>query len=500
MRSSFVLASVCFLVVLGAPARAQIPLLPPVDGAIRVHFDAPEDAFGPGHRGIDYVTSPGEHIRASGAGVVTFAGAVAGTTAVTIAHAADVETTYSDLAEILVAPGEQVEAGIWIGRTGVAHEGSDGLHFGVKVAGSYVDPSTMLSATDVAAAVHLAPVIWEPSRAIPQPLRAALAPRGPGRYEPQCEEADTGRAPAGPPNDHIAIAVAGITSKTRGRDSGDMFDPGPRSFGYPDDRVYRFSYRGADDRDLHQDYERTDTYGDIREAARRLRELLRAIAVRHPEAEVDLIAHSQGGIVARTYLRRYADPFDERLPRVANMVTIASPHTGAAAAGNVPRLRADTISGPFLLAAASRAARAGHSVPDPNGESVAQLRPGSDLLDSLAAGDVPYGTRVLSLGIPNDLIVPADRTDAGGDVHRLVPPRTVVRGHKAIVTSPTTRRYVYDFLRGAAAPCPTVWDGWGRTFGRAVSFAESQLHRVVSTLEGAPGRLITDLRKLTRGT
>ena len=495
MRLSLVLAMTCAAVTVTAPARAQASrLVPPVDGAIRVHFNAPESAFGPGHRGVDFSTVPGESVRAAGDGLVTFAGVVAGTSVVTISHEGDVETTYSDLAEVLVVPGQRVAARDWIGRAGSAHGTTEGLHFGVKVAGAYVDPSTVLVSADVGAAVHLAPVIWEPSAEVPEPLRAALAPRGPGHHEPGCEEVDSTLAPGGPPNDHIAVAIAGITSKTKGADSGDMFDPGPKSFGYPDDRVYRFSYRGADDPDLHEDYERTDTYGDIRGAARRLGDLLRSIERRHPGVEVDLIAHSQGGIVARTYLRNYADPFDG--PRVANLVTIASPHTGAPAAVNVPRLRENTVSGPLALDWASRAARAGHPIPDPNGASVGQLTPGSDLLDSLAEGDVPYGTRVLSLGIPNDLIVPADRTDADGDVHRMVPPRTIVSGHKAIVTSPVTRRYVYDFLRGTTAPCPTGWDSWGRTFGRAVSFAESQLHRVVSTIEGGPGHLIRSVRAL----
>ena len=183
---------------------------------------------------------------------------------------------------------------------------------------------------------------------------------------------------------------------------------------------------------------------------------------------------------------------------MANLVTLSSPHTGAPAAVNVDRLRADTFVGPLLLDAASHAARNEHAVPDPYGASTAQLTPGSSLLNSLAAGDVPYGTRVLSLAIPNDLIVPADRADAGGDVHRVVPPQTIAGGHGAVVTSPVTRRYVYDFLRGAPAPCPTAWDGWGPTIGRGLSFVESNVHRAVTAVEGSAGRLLTGVRDLIK--
>jgi pimeloyl-ACP methyl ester carboxylesterase len=99
--------------------------------------------------------------------------------------------------------------------------------------------------------------------------------------------------------------------------------------GYPERRVYRFSYAGIDGPRLHRPFSRADSYGDLDRAARRMRALLEAIASKHPGRDVDLIAHSQGGVVARAYLTKTADVSDRSLPRVEHLVTFASPLTGA---------------------------------------------------------------------------------------------------------------------------------------------------------------------------
>jgi hypothetical protein len=296
-----------------------------------------------------------------------------------------------------------------------------------------------------------------------------------------------------PPNDNVAIAVAGIASKTRGRDAADMYHPGPAFFGYPEERTYLFSYRGSNDEDLHEDYARTDTYGDIGTAAARLGELVERVRRRHPGRGIDLIAHSQGGIVARTFLASHAH---HGRGRIEHSVTFASPHGGAPAAVNVGHLRERTITGPLLLGAAHRAAAAGLPIPDPLSPAVAQLAPGSALMDDLGRRDVAFGTRMLTLGIPNDIVVPADRTAAPGSHHRLVPPRGGAAGHSAVVTSPEGRALAFDFLRGAPRSCPTVWDAWGSRAGRGVSFVQSKLGALVGALEGTAAgsaRAVADL-------
>ncbi len=492
------------VVLAPSPARAQF-LIPPVDAAIAQGFDEPESDYSAGHRGIDYSVPVGSRVRAAGEGMVTFAGSVAGSLAVTIDHGGGLETTYSRLAEVWVEAGRKVDAGTWIGLSGNAHPGEPGLHLGAKLDGRYVDPADLLGPIDASGALRLTPLLWEPSASFGDEFGSALAPTGPGDHHNSCAEVQGEVAKSGaPPNDNVVVAVAGIASKTRGGVSADMYRPGPRFFGYHPEHTYEFSYRGSGGPGLHTRYERTDTYGDIRAAARELAVLVDQVGQRHPGKDVDLIAHSQGGIVARTYLAEIAHAHAG--PRIEHFITFATPHDGAPAAGNVDHLARDTVTGPMILAGASKLARAGHRVPDPLAPAVRQLAPGSQLMDSLASKDLLYGTRVLTLAIPNDLIVPADRTDLYGSTHRVVPPRDVVRrlgpalvpgnGHSGIVTSETARAYVRGFLSGRPAPCPTVWDEVGPKTGAAVSWVEGNLGGLVSLAEGFGGRIVASVADL----
>ena len=510
MRSYICCAVALSLLGLPSVASAQdIGLVPPVDGAIGRHFDPPDGTFGPGHRGVDFTVPAGARVRAAGAGTVSFAGTVAGALAVSVRHGSGLSTTYSQLGEVWVDEGDAVASGTWLGLVGTAHDGVPGLHLGVKVDGVYVDPLSGMAPLDLGGALRLTPLLWEPSAAIPQPLADAMRPTGPGSNRRSCSAAEGRTSAVAPPNDNVVIAVAGIGSKTVGPDAADMYHPGPRFFGYEPNKTYLFSYRGAGGSRLHRDYERTDTYGDIEHAAARLGELVQAVGRKHPGADIDLIAHSQGGIVARTYLARRASGRFVGGPRVAHLVTLASPHTGAPAAANVEHLREETRSGPPLLALAVDRAAAQWPIPDPTSAAVTQLTPDSHLLDSLASQDVTFGTRVLTLGIPNDLVVPADRTSLPDSQHRIVPPMAAIRvvggrplpgnGHSAVVTSPVTRGYVHGFLSGRAEPCLTVWDGVGSTIGRAISAAEARLGAVVSHAEGLGGRVVRTLGEVADG-
>lgn len=456
-------------------ARAQAPgaLVPPVDGPVARAFEAPASAYGAGHRGIDYKLPSGTPVRAAAAGTVTFAGAVAGDLAVTIAHGSGLETTYSELGSISVSVGEQVGEGAWIGRSGSAH-GRDGLHFGVKLEGSYVDPSSFLGSLDVSGAIHLAPLLWEPGdmggleMILPPATDAGDADRSCTPLEPLQEQSLA-------PNDNIAVAVAGLSSKTAGGIDAAIYEAGPLDLGYDPRRIYRFSYRGIEGPRFHEPYPRTDTYLDLNTAAMRLRRLLAAIHRRHPDANVDLIAHSQGGVVARLYLARHANSWDDSLPQVEHLVTYASPHRGAPAAGEIDQIDGETLAGPWVLDRISD--RAGSiPIPDPRSDAVAQLAPSSELMSSLAKEDVSYGTRVLTLAIPNDPVVPADRASIDGEYGRIVPwEGHPFEGHRAIVSSDAARAVVYPFLADGAPQCETGWDTTGRLIGSGVGLAQRGL-------------------------
>jgi peptidoglycan hydrolase-like protein with peptidoglycan-binding domain len=126
------------------PPKSPIALSPPLDVT-------PGDGFGPRrtrfHTGIDYSAPRGTPIAAAGAGVVTYAGELAGGwgRVITVAHGADVRTMYAHLSKIRVAVGQPVYAGDVIGRVGSSGNASGThLHFEVRVRGAAVDPLTAL--------------------------------------------------------------------------------------------------------------------------------------------------------------------------------------------------------------------------------------------------------------------------------------------------------------------------------------------------------------------
>jgi hypothetical protein len=456
-------------------------LIPPVDAAISRPFDAPDGIYGAGHRGVDYALPTGTRIRAAGAGRVTFAGNVAGLLAVTVQHPAGVRTTYSVLSRILVAAGDEVQQGQWIGLSGVTHPGAaPGLHFGVKVGDAYVDPATLLGKSDVTEALHLAPLAWRP---VPQVRRLLALPRIAGDYRRPCARPSAISSSLPPPDRNIAVAVAGIGSKTAGSLAADLYEYGPERLGYRPSKLYWFSYRGLRGPHLHEPYRRADTYRNLELAALRLRRLMLALGRRYPGADVDLFAHSQGGIVARLYLESQAAAWNPRLPRVAHLVSFATPNRGAPLAGLVGDL-GRTEAGRPLVNALSRWSRSGASIPDPLSPAVSELAPGSSLLRAAARQDVAYGTQVLTLTSPFDLVVPSDRAGIPGKLNRVVP-SIGWDAHAAIVRSEPARRIEYSFLRGGPIACRSWWDDHGRAVGAGIDWIEGHLAAGVSGVAAA---------------
>jgi murein DD-endopeptidase MepM/ murein hydrolase activator NlpD len=123
-------------------------------------FDAPENPFGPGHRGIDVAAPVGTDVLAPASGVVSFAGSVAGGLFVTIDHGGGLRSTSSWVSELLVREGEVVAAGQPVARSGGGHPGGTlpHVHFGVRLDGAYVDPLEYLGPVSVVGLIHLAPL------------------------------------------------------------------------------------------------------------------------------------------------------------------------------------------------------------------------------------------------------------------------------------------------------------------------------------------------------
>src|SRR3989442_14738834 len=88
------------------PARAASPqpaprpgteFAAPLYGALVRPYDAPDDPYAPGHRGVDGAAPLGSPGRASADGGVSFSASVAGNLTVTIDHASRGKTSYSYL-------------------------------------------------------------------------------------------------------------------------------------------------------------------------------------------------------------------------------------------------------------------------------------------------------------------------------------------------------------------------------------------------------------------
>lgn len=135
----------------------------PVRGPVIRPFEEPSGPFGPGHRGIDIAAPFGTELHAAQAGVVAFAGWVAGSLFVSIDHADGIRTTYSWLSSVSVRRGASVARGQPIGATGHGHpeEAVPHLHFGARIGTRYIDPMTLLGGVDLVHLIHLAPL--EPS-------------------------------------------------------------------------------------------------------------------------------------------------------------------------------------------------------------------------------------------------------------------------------------------------------------------------------------------------
>jgi murein DD-endopeptidase MepM/ murein hydrolase activator NlpD len=100
---------------------------------------------------VDIAGAPGEVIGAAGAGVVAFAGVVAGTGVVSVDHPGGLRTTYEPVLP-LVHAGQRVAAGQPIGALVGGHPGcpvAACLHWGLRRGAEYLDPLLLLHAAPV---------------------------------------------------------------------------------------------------------------------------------------------------------------------------------------------------------------------------------------------------------------------------------------------------------------------------------------------------------------
>jgi murein DD-endopeptidase MepM/ murein hydrolase activator NlpD len=130
------------------------PIDPPV--SLVEPFRAPPTPYAAGHRGIDLAVVPDASVRAPAAGVVSFAGPVAGRPVLSIDHGDGVVSSIEPVAAS-VAAGTRVTEGEPIGTVGSGgHCDAACVHFGVRVHGEYVSPMLFLGGVPRAVLLPLA--------------------------------------------------------------------------------------------------------------------------------------------------------------------------------------------------------------------------------------------------------------------------------------------------------------------------------------------------------
>ena len=121
----------------------------PVAGVVVEAFDPPAVRWAAGHRGVDLAAGPGSTVVAPAAGVVSFAGQVAGRPVLVVTFGA-LRTTLEPV-RATVGVGTRVAAGEAIGvlEAGHACAAPSCLHWGLLRGEEYLDPLGLLAPADV---------------------------------------------------------------------------------------------------------------------------------------------------------------------------------------------------------------------------------------------------------------------------------------------------------------------------------------------------------------
>lgn len=228
--------------------------------------------------------------------------------------------------------------------------------------------------------------------------------------------------PQPPPRAHskgsgnVAVAVGGLGSWRRRQQPdahGDAYDEKFqtrwRMLGYDRDEVEYFSYRPGS-----RTYGPKDTLSDLHAQARSLGRQIQEQARAHPGTAIDLVGHSQGGLVIDLFLTDVYGGHEDEYPPIDNVVTFGSPHEGTPIADLGQQISDHMFAGPIVR------------LLDPTdiigAESVEQMTSDSETIKKLwDAGEAPEDIRFISIIGSEDPIVPSNRADVPGATKVVVP-------------------------------------------------------------------------------
>lgn len=294
-----------------------------------------------------------------------------------------------------------------------------------------------------------------------------------------------GSAPPAP-NDNIVIAVAGISSHTEGGVAASIYDMDLRTLGFSEDQIFNYSYRGIEEREgegrwsLHSPYTAQDTFKSIEQSALLLRDQVDEIARRYPGKKVDLVAHSQGGLVAQYMLSKLYRPGVARY-QIEHFVSIASPHHGTDPAQLHDRL-AGNLQGQISLAELNWfAKRVG--LPPPSSAAAREMAEDSDLIRELQSSSVPEQVRATTISATVDFVVPPQHTRLEGAIHYTADMPgmgTLLMDHGEVVNAESTKGILYNALADTPSRCTALRNAWAdHGPGRAISAFEDSIAETI---------------------
>jgi pimeloyl-ACP methyl ester carboxylesterase len=270
----------------------------------------------------------------------------------------------------------------------------------------------------------------------------------------------------------VLVGGLGSTSSDAAVDEVDT-----AALGYRPEDVYRFSYEGGrtpdpTDRRQHIDatvYTAADSQVDLVESGTELAALVDELARLEPGVAIDVVAHSQGGLVARLALLELDATGDTG--SLGTVVTLGTPHRGADLATAAAAVRSDR--------AASRVFRGLDDLAGPglvlDAPAVRQLAVGSELTDLLSRSGVAPGVHLTSVSARGDLVVASTRSHVDGAANITVP-LAGIRAHDQLPADPATTREIGRAIAGEPPTCESNADVVLDVLsGRFVSEAEQLL-------------------------
>jgi len=236
----------------------------------------------------------------------------------------------------------------------------------------------------------------------------------------------------------------------------------PRLAPVVDDPFVAITERGFDTRDSQQ---------SLSESADRLGALLQQVAAAEPGVPIDVIAHSQGGVVARLAVSRAGD--EARLPStVESVVTVASPHQGAPLATAVDALD----HSPGGRASLSRARVVADGL-DERLPAIGDLAETSSTMAELHARAVPDRVHYVTIGGSGDLVVPGTAAlDPRADATVLLPTAVGTGPHGEVASAAATTREIGLAVAGRGPTCRSLASvAVSATTAEAIRWSESAL-------------------------